>query len=590
MSDFIYSSIPKNQGELTEHIQSIYHQDVPEVYEFHGGWGSLGVSHNLYNGLQPVETNSHIFVVIGGPVICFSDNKFLSEEDPVAGTKKILCRYETGEIQWDEELSGPFVILSINKANNNITCITDLMMFIPVYHYLLDGKLVMGTHIDSVAKASGQENSFDPVSLADFIINDVVTYPYTTYKKIRQLHPAAIHKYTHKDRGVQECEPDLYWIPEERDIYKNINEAATELRKGIQDYINKITEGMTEIAQFISAGEDSRVIAGLLPKSLKRDGFIFLDNMNREGEIAEKVTQAYGINFYPQFRSKTHYLEILPEASDLVGSGYQYLHAHSLGFHKTCKLDQYHAVFGGYLGDAFLKGLYTRKLRGQTRMPFLPEIGIKGETRSKPINNTCFYQNINNNITARRLDHLNEVKKYRKSNMHEWFSLWPSSMRQGLPYFSSNRRLLKTYEPFSSKEVVKICAIVPVNWKLNRRLFKKAMNPFLKESKWLSHTKGFFPYFPWWFNILPQFIVWIWRGFAKTFGIIKGHQGSWGDWKEISSSQIWNKSIHKYGKNNLCSDSFLNVPIKNAFKGNYLKRMQKVNLLQVMYFLKNNQH
>jgi hypothetical protein len=76
MSDFIYTSNKQKKGALTQYIQSIYQSDAPAVTEYHGQWGSLGVSRNLYNGLQPIENDNHIFVVIGGPVLCYKDNSF----------------------------------------------------------------------------------------------------------------------------------------------------------------------------------------------------------------------------------------------------------------------------------------------------------------------------------------------------------------------------------------------------------------------------------------------------------------------------------------------------------------------------------
>lgn len=76
MSDFIYSSIQRPQGELTNYLNSIYHTNSPRVYEFHGLWGSLAVSRNLYTGFQTLETENFIITVIGGPVLYFRDNLF----------------------------------------------------------------------------------------------------------------------------------------------------------------------------------------------------------------------------------------------------------------------------------------------------------------------------------------------------------------------------------------------------------------------------------------------------------------------------------------------------------------------------------
>src|SRR5690554_2672165 len=100
---------------------------------------------------------------------------------------------------------------------------------------------------------------------------------------------------------------------------------------------------MTKVAQFISAGEDSRSLSGLLPERLNRDAFVFLDSMNREGRIAEKVAHAYGAKFHMGKRHPLHYIHIMDEASALVGSGHEYMHCHSLRFDKEFNLDAYPA-------------------------------------------------------------------------------------------------------------------------------------------------------------------------------------------------------------------------------------------------------
>ena len=497
MSDFIFSSITQPHGKLTKYIQSIYHSDPPVVQEFHGSWGSLGVSQNLYNGFQPLETEQHIFVVIGGPVLYFRDNRFLTESDPVAGTKAVYERWLKDQMIWDEDLSGPFVVLIVDKSMRQITYVTDLMLFIPIYRYRQGNELLLGTHIDALAKAADQTDEVDKISLADFILNDVVTYPYTVYKNIFQVSPASITMETAD--GI--LATNVYWVPKEINPYKNIDEAATALRKGLEGYVERITENMKEVAQFLSGGEDSRALLGIMPRRLKRNAFIFLDSMNREGKIAQKAAALYGANFHVEFRSQTHYLEILEEASDLVGSGYQYMHAHSLRFHKICSLAEYPGVFGGYLADTLLKALYTRKLKGTGRFPFLPEIFIPGETRTKPIECPLFLEATLVEINRRRLAHMEKVCKLRPATAHEWFVVWPSTMRVAISNLYSNRRLFRSYEVFLCKDVVKISATVPTSWKLNHRLFNKAMRPYLQPSKWLLHGNGWLPYFPWWFNM-----------------------------------------------------------------------------------------
>ncbi len=164
MSDFIYSTVLQMKGSLAGHIRSIYHHEQPDVSEFHGPWGSLAVSRNPYHGFQPIETGSHIVVVIGGPVLYFRDNRFLNGNDVVAGTAAIYERLQSGTIRWDEDLSGPFVVLVIDKITRAIKCVTDLMMFIPVFQYEQNSTVMLGTHADALARAAGRDNVLDTVS------------------------------------------------------------------------------------------------------------------------------------------------------------------------------------------------------------------------------------------------------------------------------------------------------------------------------------------------------------------------------------------------------------------------------------------
>jgi hypothetical protein len=585
MSDFIYSSVSKSKGELSKYIQGIYHADAPEVYEYHGTWGSLAVSRNLYNGFQPLETDTHIFVVIGGPVLCFRKNDFLTGNNPTAATMEIYERWQAGSIQWDEDLSGPFVVLVVDKKSKKIRCIVDLMMFIPVYQYTQDDTVMLGTHIDALAAAADQLGELDPASLVDFVLNHIVTHPYTFFKSIYQCQPAAMHSFEFFGQILRVLEPEIYWLPIENYLYSNIDQAAKALREGLRDYIIRVTESMDEVAQFLSAGEDSRVLSGMLPQKLKRNAFVFLNSMNREGRIAKDVASACGVRFHAEYRTETHYLDILPEATDLIGSGHQHTHAHSLGFHKTCALDRYTAVFGGYLSDSLLKAIYTRKIRGLHRLPFLPQFIIPGENRSKPLSNPLFSDESFSEINRRRREHLRRIMGFRKGTAHEWFVLWPATMRVAIPNLYSNRRLFRTYEPFMCKEAVKISASVPTSWKLNRRLFHKAFKPFLKPSLWIFHADGRLPYFPWWVNIPIQFTVWL----AREIGVLTGlmsNQVPWGDWNRIMKSKKWQDAILKYSNGfELIRQTVTSDSVAKIFEGNKLNKEQKVNFIQLLYIL-----
>jgi hypothetical protein len=118
MSDFIFSSRPKKRGELSNAIKLIYNDNIPIIKEYHGKWGSIAVSQNLYNGFEPIENDNHIFIIIGGPILTFTDNKFLNGKDNRFGTKIIYKKLEN--LKWDEDLSGPYVSILINKKFKTI--------------------------------------------------------------------------------------------------------------------------------------------------------------------------------------------------------------------------------------------------------------------------------------------------------------------------------------------------------------------------------------------------------------------------------------------------------------------------------------
>lgn len=583
MSDFVFSSLAASKEKLTNSLHSLYNENRPDIYHYQGEWGSLAVSKNIYNGFQPLETEKHIFVVIGGPVLCFSDNSFLIGNDPTAGTLKIYKKWYDDQISWEEDLSGAYAILIINKMHGVINIITDLMMFIPVYKYNRCNELVIASHIDIAAETVDQSPSIDRISLVDFILHSAITYPYTSYQNIRQCQPASVHAFHLRSPEITET-AETYWIPFERNDYKNLNEAAVELRNGLQDYVHRITNQIGKVAQFISGGEDSRAISGLLPQQLERDAFIFLDSMNREGRIAKKAADAYGLNFNVGYRGRDYYADIFEQASNMVGSGYQYIHAHTIDFAKELNLHRYPAIFGGFLSDAFLKA-GSRKTWWNTKFFFLPQFNIIGETQADQIESSIFDSDILDAITARRKEHMARLKVFRPSTSSDWFEFWPATMCDAMPSFYSNRRLFRTYEPFMCKHTVKICAAVPLKWKLNRSLFHAAMKPMLKKSKWIIHTDGRLPYYSWKVNFFVGLFNWALMVIARRIKKIDvAKEGPWGDLQNVITSHKWRETVYRYEsksknllKQNCMTDSLFSL------KDSKLKLLQKINFMQVLY-------
>lgn len=589
MSDFIYHSEEQPAGILASCIRDIYHRQPPEISEYHGEWGSLAVSRNPYNGFQAMETEDLVIVVVGGPVLTFRDNLFLTGTEPEAGTKAVLEHITTGTMNWDRDLSGPFVILIVDKAQRSIRCVTDLMLFIPVYEHFGNDIVAVGTHVDALARAAGRDKDLDHISLADFLLNKVVTFPHTVYTDVFQLPPASILEYRPHAGSTGSKTQETYWIPGNGPRFKDIGQAAEAVRAAVTGYIGCVTEGMEHVAQFLSGGEDSRAIAGLLPSSLKRDAYIFLDSLNREGRIAHRVARAYGLGLTVKLRKPSHYLDILPEATDLIGGGQQCIHAHSLGFHKECRLDSYDAVFGGYLGETLLRAYDIRKTKIQRKLPFLPEFLLEGETVSRPLKSRIFSDDMLQEIDTRRRAHVNRIREIKPDAIQEWFQNWPRTMGVSNPNNAVNRRLFRSYEPFTCNELVKISFSVPATWKLNRKLFHLAFRDAFGPSKWIPHSKGYYPCFQWGINVPFRFGYWIREKLDNRLGGIREHEGPWMDWRELKKTSdwvIWENICDLEFLKSLFGESVTAEDNEDIRKELILSKM--INLFQTRYLVKKN--
>lgn len=502
MSDFIFSSSGSASRHLAGCIRQIYDEPT-QVDEFQGHWGSLAVARSHYRGFDPYETDSAICVVVGGPILKFGFGGAALNLGRAAGTRIVLERLQSGaDVSWDSDFSGPFAVLVIDKTTGDIKLVTDLLSCVPVYSALRAEGLYLGTHVDALASASGCTDELDHASIADFIMSGVVTFPYTTYSPVRQLDPATIYSWV--SGAVRHPRLTSYWVPREEPVFDSIGSAAAELRAGLLDDVDRATVGMEKAACLVSSGEDSRAMLAILARHLRSDAISFLPALNMDARIIETCSQALGANFKPVLEGSSLLLEDFEKASRLIGSTAEVKHTRFYGLYRTARMSQYSGVFGGYLSDALLKSANLKKIK-IPGVPFMPDI-------PRPVpqpwlfnleDTKSFDPDLVDVIKTRRKQHYDRIREFRHASAGEWFTLWPRSQGSTMAYFHANRRLFASYEPCMAARVIKVSAACPTSWKLNRRLFHKAVQPLLLPVKWVLHTKGRMPYFSSW-NILAQ--------------------------------------------------------------------------------------
>ena len=186
-------------------------------------------------------------------------------------------------------------------------------------------------------------------------------------------------------------------------------------------------------------------------------------------------------------------------------------------------------------------------------------------------------------VEQRRRSHLERVQTIRPRTAHEWFVLWPMTMRTTIPNFYSTRRLFASYEPFMSHTVVKVSASVPTRWKLNRRLFLRTARPWLQPARAVQHGDGRFPHLSWVVNTPLQATVWAWRQFQRKILRNRSNEGPWGDWQTVVRTPVWEEKLRMTAG----SELFEGLHERAAAQDRQmllggLPRQQQVNVFQVV--------
>ena len=117
-------------------------------------------------------------------------------------------------------------------------------------------------------------------------------------------------------------------------------------------------------------------------------------------------------------------------------------------------------------------------------------------------------------------------------------------MRKPAAAYVGHRRLFRAHEPFMSDAIVKLSAAVPIDWKLDRRLFSSAMRPFLRPSRYIPHARNMFPYFGLYTSLVLGAGVGIGRFVSDAVrGRLGKHQGPWPDWWKLAESELYGAKL-----------------------------------------------
>lgn len=526
MSDFLFSTRPRPPGALRDALGRFLSHASASIVEAHGAWGSLAVARAPHDPEPVVRDDRHLTVLIGEPMAHGAGGAGNAAEAPRRESIHQLLA-DGGATAWEDVLDGPFAALAIDVERGTGAVVTDLFAWIPLFAVEDGGGLLIGTHVDAVAAVAGA--AADPVSVAELVAHLTLTWPATLYAGVRQVAP-----------GTERCfgsggwmDERTYWRPEERFVYRSIDEAAEALRTALVRDVALAVQGRGDIGLLLSGGEDSRAVLGAVPPGVRVTGFTYADGENREVRAARRVARAYGAGFVFGRREADHYLRYLEPVSDLIGSQNEYIDAHGWELHRRLGIAELPVVLGGLSSDALLKAdnVPPRHV-AQVRRGQVPQMRLLPVPRMEGIRRDLLEA-----ASERRNAFRRALTELRPESADEWSRIYPFTMRKYAANHHGNRRMFRAHEPFMSNAAVRLAAAVPQRWKLDRRLFHRAVRPLLARSWYVPHTRNRFPSLPAPANAVARPLLGLARDVRDLATGARGaNQESWPLWDRLVAS------------------------------------------------------
>lgn len=540
MSDFLFCSQPRAAGELEVVLRRYLSSVTENVVEQHGAWGSLAVVRGPHDPPRTlVSADGWISVLIGDPVV-------RTGAEPAArssiGARRaaVHAMLRDEQTPWFEQIDSGFAALSIGPDGGRV--VTDVAAFVPVFAAEADGGIVVGTHLDAVARAAGKNRDIDPVSAADMLINLSCTWPHTLYAGVRQLAPASVREFGADGKWVDDGA--AYWRPVEDNPYRSVDEAAAALRTAVTEDVRAAVQGERTVGLLLSGGEDARAVLGAVPDGVEVRAFVYADWENREVRVARAAAKAYGASLTFGQRTRDHYVDGLGPVSSIIGAHNNFMDVHGWGLHERLGIRELPVVLGGLSSDSFLKAEHAPSVAPSDRFDMPAASAIRPELREA--------------VIARRLEFRRWLAEMRPSSAAEWERLWPFTQRRHSANLHGNRRLFASHEVYHANAVVALAAAVPSAWKQHRRLFHAAMKPLFRRSWHVPHARWRFPYFGAAANLPLSAGLRVTRGVrALLTGEVRARQQPWPKWRVVARSEAAARAMAALPP--------LDTPLRNVF-------------------------
>lgn len=253
-----------------------------------------------------------IFVALCGRVAIAEkdwDDAAKFEAEGGLACRAICKQYLESGIAGLVSLNGSYTVIIHDGGRNELFLVTDRAGLSPVYYFLdFEKRPVASSHPDLIALVTGQSQSWDLTSFAQFLMTGSVTFPFSYYAKVRMAPIGSIDSICRYSKpfgpgsiAYHDFRPDFRSAYSETDL---VDELSAALLKAVKMRTSP-RFGSTGVA--LSGGLDSRVILAACEPGAHIRAFSLFDEINEEVSIAQRIAAALGVPLTLMQRDPEYY-------------------------------------------------------------------------------------------------------------------------------------------------------------------------------------------------------------------------------------------------------------------------------------------
>jgi hypothetical protein len=455
------------------------------------------IQRNRCYGYTPYEQDRSIYCAVGRPRVVGLEHEH--------GGEHAFCRLlaewwaDGSTDQRYESLTGTFAMCVC--TGTTVTVLTDRMGSMPVYYGRSDdGQIAsVGTNPEIVAFVAGRESASDLVSIAELLLRQVITFPYTTRSGMLQLEPGACESFSVHPSSVIHTTRVL-WRPTEPSEQASVAECRARLEEAMRFAGTDICRGASRVAVTLSGGFDSRTVLCCIPEELRSCAITYTDHDNLEFRTAAKLARAAGVRHLPAVRSAEFYAELATREIALLGVEQMAGTAHGFCIADAGLRSEFDLLVGGFLCDTFLKGSCTPHTVKQLLMR---KLGLSSILRNggfarcgrehRRLRTTAIRPELLGAVEERERKRLAELQSIRPESAEEWHEFYPVNRSYGSGYLGANIRLYAMDELLLHRDIVAVACIASPLAKLSGALTRPVFTHLMGSLREILNTNTGLP-------------------------------------------------------------------------------------------------